>query len=172
MYVLQEEYEDNNAKEKQQIVAGTESAADDVKNKIVENVAKPSADVPVSSDMFESSVCDLLGLSTNEKLSEKTEPDCLLDWFDEIDSSSLQLLPANASAAASSDLSFDLFKNIQGTASNALDKEKSNKSTNKSKINEKKNAAWMDLFADLDPLANPTCMEKKISGPNQNCSDA
>lgn len=105
-------------------------------------------------------------------MNEKTESDCLLDWFDEIDSNSLHLLPSNAPAAVSTDLSFDLFKQIQGSASNALDKEKSNKPPNKPKTNDKKNAAWLDLFADLDPLANPTSMEKKISGPNQNCSDA
>lgn len=30
----------------------------------------------------------------------------------------------------------------------------------------------MDLFADLDPLANPTQMENRISGTNQNSSAA
>lgn len=124
---------------------------------------------------MESHVCDLLGLSTNEKFEEKPEAECLLDWFDEIDSSSFNLKPANAPTTAPSDSSFDLFKKIQGTAASALAKEKSTKplpNKSKAKTGEKKNSAWMDLFADLDPLANPASMEKKISGPNQNCLDA
>lgn len=173
--IPQEEYEDNNAKEKKQTDAKTDSASDDVQNKIVDNEPTPTAGAQSqepNSDSLESNVCDLLGLVTKKKLNEKSESDCFLDWFDEIDSStSLNLLPSNPPAATSSDLSFDLFKNIQGTASNAVDKEKS-KAPIKSKTNEKKNSAWMDLFADLDPLANPTSMEKKISGPNQNCLDA
>lgn len=121
---------------------------------------------------MESNVFDLLGLSTNEKPIEKPKSDCLLDWFDEVESGTLDLLPSEATpASASSDLSFDLLKKIQGSVSNVVDKDKS-KLPNKSKANDKKSAAWMDLFADLDPLANPTNMEKKISGPNQNCLDA
>lgn len=174
---MQEEFEDNGAKEKEENVAATQPASDDAKNKIEEKETKPVAEAQsASNNLSESNVCDLLGLSmTNEKSDIKPEYECLLDWFDEIDSGSMNLLPSNANlpAAASSDLSsFDLFKKIQGTASNALAKEKSNKPPNKSKTNEKKNSAWMDLFADLDPLANPTSMEKKISGPNQNCLDA
>lgn len=170
-HVLQEEYEDNNAKEKDEKVATTETTSNEAKNKIIEKEAKPSSEVHPGSDLQKSNVCDLLGLSMNEKPNKLPESDCLLDWFDEIDSSSLNLLPSHAPAAASIDLSFDLLKNYQGLASNAVGKETS-RPPNKSKKNEKKNSAWMDLFADLDPLANPTSMEKKISGPNQNCLDA
>lgn len=170
--VRQEEYEDYNATGKDQNVAKADPAPDDAKNEIAGKETKPTADAKPRSDLLDSNICDLLGLSTNEKVNDKTEPDCLLDWFDEIDSRSLNLLPSNPPATASDDSSFDLFKKIQGSAPNtAADKEKS-KPPSKSKTNEKKNSAWMDLFADLDPLANPANMEKKISGPNQNCLDA
>lgn len=168
-HVLQEEYEDNNAKEKEEKVTTTETTSNNAKNKITENETKSAAKVQPRSDLQESNVCDLLGISSNEKPNKESESDCLLDWFDEIDSSSLSLLPSHA--AASNELSSDLLKSIEGSSSNAINKEKS-KPLNKSKKNEKKNSAWMDLFADLDPLANPTSMEKKISGPIQNCSDA
>lgn len=39
-------------------------------------------------------------------------------------------------------------------------------------MSDKKASAWMDLFQDLDPLSNPTAMERKIAGSNQNCLDA
>lgn len=76
-----------------------------------------------------------------------------------------------------SSLSFDIFKKIQGASAATMPSTSNasqNKSSvsNKSKIGDKKSSAWLDLFADLDPLANPTAMEKKISGKNQNCLDA
>lgn len=40
------------------------------------------------------------------------------------------------------------------------------------KGDKKATAAWFDLFADLDPLANPTAMEQKISSANKNYLDA
>lgn len=79
-----------------------------------------------------------------------------------------------------SNLSFDIFKKIQNTpaasgptgSSAAANANQDKSVTNKPKIGDKKSNAWFDLFADLDPLANPAAMEKAISGKNQNCLDA
>lgn len=105
-----------------------------------------------------------MNISTNEP----SETDFLLDVFgdDEKD-----LVPTNKSNSASISSPFDIFKKLQGASNNATDTDK--KTTfNKQKISDKKAAAWMDLFADLDPLANPINLEKKIAGLNQNCLDA
>lgn len=173
----QEEFEDNNDTNKGTTIAKsvepTSSGA--ATSDAVEKEPKPTAAVSLTDSSTESNVCDLLGLSFNkEKPTGKSESDCLLDWFDEIETSTLHLLPSHSTASAPpvTDSTFDLLKKVQGTATTTtVDKGKS-KPVNKSNGNEKKNSAWMDLFADLDPLANPAMMEKKISGPNQNCLDA
>lgn len=111
-----------------------------------------------------SNILDLFNLSMNES----KESDCLLDIFsDEKSSNGTNAL----SSSLSNSLAFDILKRIQGTSNNSSGS--SNKSTsNKQNITDKKTAAWLDLFADLDPLANPANMEKKISGSNQNWLDA
>lgn len=151
---------------------------------------EPSETKTIVSD---STILDLLDISTNEP----TETDCLLDIFS---NSGNSCRTNNASAQSSSNLlTFDFLKKIHGstaaaaaasaasscipssTASMSLssssssslsDANKGKSLINKSKMSDKKASAWMDLFADLDPLSNPTAMEKKIAGLNQNCLDA
>lgn len=107
--------------------------------------------------------------------------------------------PNNVAAQSSSSnlLAFDFLKKIHGStaaaaavaatsacvpsstasssSSSSSSSSEANKAKglfNKSKMSDKKASAWMDLFQDLDPLSNPTAMEKKIAGSNQNCLDA
>lgn len=122
------------------------------------------------SSVDDSTILDLLDLST----TEPTETDCLLDIFN---SAANGCKPINTSAQSSSSniLTFDFLKKIPGsTASSSSAEASSSKKgvSNKAKMSDKKTSAWMDLFADLDPLANPSTMEKKIAGLNQNCLDA
>lgn len=134
-----------------------------------------------ATSVDDSTILDLLDLSTNEP----TETDCLLDIFN----SAANGCKPSASTQQSNILTFDFLKKIPGsTASLSLSSSSSSSSAAvaatteassgkkgviaKAKINDKKTSAWMDLFADLDPLANPTTMEKKIAGLNQNCLDA
>lgn len=111
-----------------------------------------------------SNILDLFDLSMNEP----SESDCLLEIF-------ANEKPSNGTNATSSSLSnslaYDILKRIQGTSNTTAESTKKS-APNKQKITDKKTAAWLDLFADLDPLANPTNMEKKISGSNQNWLDA
>lgn len=127
----------------------------------------------------DSTILDLLDISTDEP----TESDCLLDIFSNVangckptaSSSSAFQSSSTASTASSSSssnlLTFDFLKKMQGSTTSSTDVGKKGVN-NKTKINDKKATAWMDLFADLDPLANPTTMEKKIAGLNQNWLDA
>lgn len=111
-----------------------------------------------------SNILDLFDLSMNEP----NESDCLLDIFCNEKSSN----DTNAlSSSFSNSLAFDILKRIQCTSNNSGESSKKLASS-KQKITDKKTAAWLDLFSDLDPLANPTNMEKKISGSNQNWLDA
>lgn len=108
---------------------------------------------------------DLLDISGDEQ----TESDCLLDIFGGAACGGKS--SANSTTSASSNLAFDILKRLQGTSSSATDSSSKKNAANKPKT-DKASSAWMELFADLDPLANPTSMEKKIAGPNSNCLDA
>lgn len=112
-----------------------------------------------------SSIFDLLDISVDES----SESDCLLDVFD--NTSTTNGLNS-ASTSNSGLLAFDILKKIQGASSNLTESTKKGVLNKQQKITDKKNSAWMELFADLDPLANPTNMEKKIAGTNSNCLDA
>lgn len=110
---------------------------------------------------------------------ETSSVDNLLNYFnDDNDLSTLDfnntydLNPAKSNLVAPSDFVLDLSNKKQksSTKDNFTAAEES-KNPNKSK-NEKKNSAWFDLFADLDPLANPTNMEKKLSSLNKMSLDA
>lgn len=111
---------------------------------------------------------DLLDAPSNELRVDQMTADLLLDLFDVSDIKSNQST-LNEPSSSSTSLAFDLFKKIQSTASFAGNNAKA-KSTKSSGA--EKPPAWMDLFADLDPLANPASMEKKISGPIDNSSAA
>lgn len=124
----------------------------------------------------DSTILDLLDISTDEP----TESDCLLDIFSNVangckpiasSSSAFQSSSTPSSSSSSNLLTFDFLKKMQGSTTSSTDVGKKGVN-NKTKINDKKATAWMDLFADLDPLANPTTMERKIAGLNQNCLDA
>ena len=132
------------------------------------NEASESATSDKKSTVDDSTIFDLLDLST----TEPSETDCLLDIFN----SAANSCKPNASAQSSSNiLTFDFLKKLPGSTStaSAMDTSSGKKGAiSKPKMNDKKTSAWMDLFADLDPLANPTTMEKKIAGMNQNCLDA
>lgn len=142
------------------IVAPTPSPTLDLNAKI-ELVTESTAN---NENANNSNILDLFDLSMNEP----NESDCLLDIFSNEKSSN----DTNAlSSSLSNSLAFDILKRIQGTSKNSSGSNKKLTSS-KQNITDKKTAAWLDLFADLDPLANPTNMEKKISGTNQNCLDA
>lgn len=105
---------------------------------------------------------------------------------------------STAAAAAAATSCIPSSTSLSPTSSSSLSEANKAKGvTNKSKMSDKKASAWMDLFAgtyfwlrgwnlfdisslkliitlfaDLDPLSNPTAMEKKIAGSNQNCLDA
>lgn len=98
--------------------------------------------------------------------NEPSETDLLLDVFGDV----LQPPTSNNSNTPLLSGTFDLFKKFQSSSS-ATEQEKKS-AIKKSKSNDKKVSAWMDLFADLDPLANLDTMEKKLAGANQNCLDA
>lgn len=129
-------------------------------NAKIELVAESTA----NNENANNSNIDLFDLSLNEP----NESDCLLDILSNEKSSN----DTNAlSRSLSNSLAFDILKRIQGTSNNASGSNKT-LTSRKQNITDKKTSAWLDLFADLDPLANPTNMEKKISGTNQNCLDA
>lgn len=114
----------------------------------------------------DSTILDLLDISTDEP----RETDCLLDIFSNAANGCKPIASAQSTSTTSNILTFDFLKKIHSsTGTSDTSKKVAN---NKTKTSDKKTSAWMDLFADLDPLANPTTMEKKISGMNQNCLDA
>lgn len=124
----------------------------------VENAA--GAHKAIVSD---STIFDLLDITNTD---EPSETDCLLGIFN---NAANGCKPATSQSSANI-LAFDFLKKVQGPA---LDTKKEKDVTNdKSRVDDKKATAWMDLFADLDPLANLTAMEKKIAGTNQNWLDA
>lgn len=129
----------------------------------------------------DSMILDLLDISTDES----SETDCLLDIFSNAANGCKPTQPTQPTQSTTSNLlGFDFLKKIHSSSTTAAAAAASSSSsstssepykkgaTNKSKMSDKKASAWMDLFADLDPLANPTTMEKKIAGANQNCLDA
>lgn len=69
----------------------------------------------------------------------------------------------------------DLFKSLPAKSNKSDDgagKRTTNRSVNKEKVNPKNKANWFDLFAELDPLANPDSIEKKLSGGHSNSQAA
>lgn len=69
----------------------------------------------------------------------------------------------------------DLFKSLPSKSNKSEDgssKRPTNRSVNKEKVNPKNKSNWFDLFAELDPLANPDSMEKKLSGGHSNSQAA
>lgn len=120
------------------------------------------------ADKEEANLFDLLDAPSNELRVDQMTADLLLDLFDVSDVKSNQSAP-NEPSASSTSLAFDLFRKIQSTASFTGNngKMKAAKASGA-----EKSPAWMDLFADLDPLANPASMEKKISGSIDNSSAA
>lgn len=69
----------------------------------------------------------------------------------------------------------DLFKSLPSKSNKSEDgsaKRTTNRSVNKEKVNPKNKSNWFDLFAELDPLANPDSMEKKLSGGHSNSQAA
>lgn len=113
----------------------------------------------------ETDLFDLLDISGDEQ----TESDCLLDIFGSAACGGKSSANTSNSTPSTSS-AFDILKRLQGT-SNASDSSSKKSAANRPKT-DKPNSTWMELFADLDPLANPTSMEKKIAGPNSNCLDA
>lgn len=69
----------------------------------------------------------------------------------------------------------NLFKSLPSRSNKSEDgtaKRPTNRSVNKEKVNPKNKSNWFDLFAELDPLANPDSMEKKLSGGHSNSQAA
>lgn len=130
--------------------------------------AKESTATNNASHKLQSNLDDLLGIcDAIEGESSATEP--LLNLFDQSD---LFSSAANPSSTATSNFSFDLFGKLnKSVASNKTNANKSTVSKQPSKA-DKKASAWFDLFADLDPLANPAAMEQKIASANKNYLDA
>lgn len=68
-----------------------------------------------------------------------------------------------------------LFKGLPSKSDKSDDgatKRSTNRTANKEKPNQKNKSNWFDLFAELDPLANPDSMEKKLSGGHSNSQAA
>lgn len=164
LFLLQDEYEDNTSKDKTAAVANENAAEIKGENKTI----KTTAVEPATKVTNDSSILDLLDISSKNNQPESNETDFLLDLFDD---KFIEPQQKQSNATTSTSLAFDIFKKIQGS-SNAVDSDKAKQQNTKSKNNDKKNSTWFDLFSDLDPLANPTSMEKKISGLNQNSLDA
>lgn len=155
--LLQEDFEDDSEKEKSTENDETEKATLSLKPKL-----------KTATDNDNSNILDLLDLSLNEP----SESDCLLDAFNNDELSLDGQMAAASTSSLSNILAFDILKKIQGTSNSTSDANKKSDKKQIMKISDKKQAAWFDLFADLDPLANPINMEKKIAGLNQNCLDA
>lgn len=68
---------------------------------------------------------------------------------------------------------FNKTSNVDTMANKQNNPSSTSKSTNnKGKLDRKDKAAWFKLFSELDPLANPDLMEKKISDGIDNSSQA
>lgn len=148
-----------------------EECAAQVKSRLINDATSETKTI-----VSDSTILDLLDISTNEP----SETDCLLDIFSNA-SNGCRTNNTQSAQSSSNLLTFDFLKKLHGptTASAAAsscipsssEASKAKGVNNTSKISDKK-SAWMDLFADLDPLSNLTAMEKKIAGANQNCLDA
>lgn len=166
---LQEDFEDDikSTKDDSKATAGNVEKSEKKTNeetKLLKSDTKENATGATKATVDDSTIFDLLDLSTNEP----NETDCLLDIFSNGGKSSTSA--ANATAQSSSNiLTFDFLKKMHSSSESS---KKGVATNNKSKMTDKKTSAWMDLFADLDPLANPMMIEKKIAGTNQNCLDA
>lgn len=164
IYFRQEDFEDE-VKE-----TSKEASVDKVMKKTNDEISKiksqsiQSTPIERTDTINDSTIFNLLDITTDEP----SETDCLLDMFSSAANACKPIAStqsSSSSTSASNILSFDFLKNMH--SSNV-----SSETSKKDVIKAKKTSAWMDLFADLDPLANPTTMEKKIAGSNQNWLDA
>ncbi|XP_031620299.1 islet cell autoantigen 1 [Contarinia nasturtii] len=175
MLFFKEDFEDDIKSTKGDSTPATSNAEKSEKKATKESIVPKSdtnenATGGTKASVDDSTIFDLLDLSTNES----SETDCLLDIFSNAANNckpSTSSATATAQSSSSSNiLTFDFLKKMH---SSTVSSESSKKGVNnKSKMtNDNKKTSginWIDLFADLDPLA----MEKKIAGSNQNCLDA
>lgn len=113
------------------------------------------------------SILNVDGFGANSDIQSSDKPS---EW----------LLPsASGDGEASSDVKskgsiLGLFKSLPSKSNKLEDNTKrpTNRSVNKEKVNPKNKSNWFDLFAELDPLANPDSMEKKLSGGHSNSQAA
>lgn len=121
------------------------------------------------TEQFHSNLDDLLGICDSiETESSCTDP--LLSYLD--DTNDLLNISSEPNPKPTSSFSFDLFSKLHKTAVPQASKSAVEKNMPKPSKSDKKASAWFDLFADLDPLANPAAMEQKISSANKNYMDA
>lgn len=117
--------------------------------------------------LFQSNLDDLLGIfDTIDDTSSANDP--LLNFNDQ---SNLLASNSNAKPSTLSNFNFDLFGKLSKSNANKSNATEKSAQSVPSK-GDKKAAAWFDLFADLDPLANPAAMEQRISSANKNYLDA
>lgn len=163
---LQEDFEDDIKTAQTDSIAekSVENPSEEASLPKPESVENPTIGSKAIVD--DSTIFDLLDITTDEP----TESDCLLDIFSSA-ANGCKPTASSSSQSSSNILAFDFLKKMQGSTASPTEAGKKGV-INKPKMNDKKATAWMDLFADLDPLANPTTMEKKIAGLNQNCLDA
>lgn len=169
---MQEDFEDE-VKSTEKCSSSKEKETTQTKSETIDRATSENK-LSVSDSM----ILDLLDISTDES----SETDCLLDIFSNAANGCKPTQPTQqpTQSTTSNLLGFDFLKKIHGSTTTPTPSSSSSTSSepykkgagNKSKMSDKKASAWMDLFADLDPLANPTTMEKKIAGANQNCMDA
>lgn len=159
---MQEDFEDDvkqtvNDASSDKALKKTNDETSKVKSESIQNTPIERKD-----SVNDSTILNLLDITTDEP----NETDCLLDIFSNAANACKPITSTQSSSSSSSNiLTFDFLKKMQSSS-------ETSKKDVKSKISDKKTSAWMDLFADLDPLANPTTMEKKIAGSNQNWLDA
>lgn len=169
--LFQEEYEDKDTAPGEKPAATADKASKQTSLIAAsDRAAKPVGTTSTNnaSVKLQSNLDDLLGICDSiEGKSSATDP--LLNLLDQSD---LFASDPNPKATAMSNFSFDLFGKLNKSAS--AYKANADKSTvsKSSKATDKKASAWFDLFADLDPLANPAAMEQKIAGANKNYLDA
>lgn len=102
----------------------------------------------------------------NDDASSASDP--LLNLFDQSNSLASN---SNAKPSTLSNFNFDLFGKLNKSNANKANASDKSAQSAPSKM-DKKASAWFDLFADLDPLANPAAMEQRISSANKNYLDA
>lgn len=163
----QEEYEDKDPL-KEETPISTEQQKHDVPLKTsIEQLI--DTNIPLSTnDELQSNLDDLLGIC------DSTASDSLFNLLD--DSSNLLTNSSDSkstkpSNAPLSNFSFDLFGKLSKSNAPNANKIAENSASKPSK-SDKKTTAWFDLFAELDPLANPSAIEQKLAGSNKNYLDA